>query len=196
MEQIQSFVDHYGYIAVLIGTFFEGETVLATAGFVAQRGILDLHFVILVALVGGFLGDQAFFYLGRFHGKRVLTRFPSLLDRAVKMDEMLHRYHTPLIVAVRFMYGFRIIGPVVLGMGRVSGLKFFVFNLLGASLWAVVVANVGYYFGAALQIVLADIKRFEVWLVVGLALIVATIWAVHRYRNHRKAQAGKSADHQ
>ncbi len=182
MELIQSLVDQYGYFAVLIGTFFEGETVLATAGFFAQRGILDLHIVILVALTGGFLGDQMFFYLGRFHGKRVLTRFPNLLDRAVKMDEMLHRYHTPLIVAVRFMYGFRIIGPIVLGMGRVSGLRFFIFNLLGASLWAVVVANVGYYFGEALQIVLADIKRFEIWLVLGVVLIGFAIWTVRRRR--------------
>ena len=177
METIHSLIDSYGYLAVFIGTFLEGETVLATAGLAAQRGLLDLHLVILVALTGGFLGDQTFFYLGRFYGKRILARFPSLGARAQRLDEMLHRHHVPLIVGVRFMYGFRIVGPLVLGSGRVSGKTFFVCNLLGACMWAVLVAGAGYFFGEALELVLADMKYLEIALAVLLVVIGAAIWS-------------------
>ena len=35
---IESLVDAYGYLAVLVGTFIEGETILVLGGFAAARG--------------------------------------------------------------------------------------------------------------------------------------------------------------
>lgn len=49
----------YGYYAVFLGTFLEGETVLVMAGFAAHSGYLQLPWVIAVA--GGTLGDQLYF---------------------------------------------------------------------------------------------------------------------------------------
>ena len=67
----------YGYLAVAVGTFLEGETILLMAGFAAHCGYLDLSKVILVAFVAGFLGDQFYFFLGQRYGDRILARFPS-----------------------------------------------------------------------------------------------------------------------
>jgi membrane protein DedA with SNARE-associated domain len=54
----------FGYIAVFVGTFLEGETILALAGFAASNGYLLLPKVMAVAVVGAFLGDQACFFVG------------------------------------------------------------------------------------------------------------------------------------
>ena len=35
---LQAFLQDYGYLALFIGTFFEGETILVLAGFLASRG--------------------------------------------------------------------------------------------------------------------------------------------------------------
>ena len=53
-------------------------TILLIAGFAAHRGYLDLVGVVAVAATGGFLGDQAFFWLGRLRGKAVLLRWSKL----------------------------------------------------------------------------------------------------------------------
>jgi membrane protein DedA with SNARE-associated domain len=37
---LESLIDTYGYPAVLVGTFFEGETVLVLGGFASHRGYL------------------------------------------------------------------------------------------------------------------------------------------------------------
>ena len=66
----------YGNLAVAVGTFLEGETILLMAGFAAHCGYLDLSKVILVAW-GGLLGDQFYFFLGQRYGDRILARFPS-----------------------------------------------------------------------------------------------------------------------
>ena len=175
-------VDSYGYAAVLVGAFLEGETILALAGLAAYRGYLDFFVVIALAMAAGFLGDQFYFFLGRRHGARILARFPDACERAEKFDAMLARYHAPLIIAIRFMYGFRIVGPILLGMGRVPAWKFAVYNLIGAALWAPLIAGVGYFFGSVLESALHDLKRYELW---GFALILAlgvTAFVIHRMR--------------
>ena len=51
----------YGYAALLIGTFFEGETILIIGGLTAHLGYLQLPLVMVIAFIGSFSGDQVFF---------------------------------------------------------------------------------------------------------------------------------------
>ena len=164
-------IDTYGYLAVFIGAFLEGETILALAGLAAYRGYLDLFTVIAIALIAGFLGDQFFFFLGRVQGYRILARFPRMKERAHRFDAMLARWHAPLIVCVRFMYGFRIIGPILLGMGRVPAWKFMFYNFIGAAIWAPLIAGLGYLFGGVLEALLQDLQRYELWGFLAIILI-------------------------
>jgi len=62
---LSGLIADYGYVALFAGTLLEGETVLILAGFAAHQGYLQLHWVIGIALLGGFLGDQFYFWLGR-----------------------------------------------------------------------------------------------------------------------------------
>jgi len=161
---IAGLVSQYGYLAVVVGAFLEGETVIAMAGFAANRGYLDFTTVAVLAGLAGFAGDQFYFFLGRYRGARVLARFPSAQAKAKRLDEMLERWHAPLIVALRFMYGFRIAGPILLGAGRCPAPRFVIFNALGAALWAPAITGLGWAFGEAAQRLLADIQRYEGWL--------------------------------
>ena len=160
---IPGLVDSYGYLAVAIGAFLEGETILALGGLAAYRGYLNFFFVVAIALVAGFAGDQFFFFVGRAYGSQLLARFPRLQERAHRFDAMLARWHAPLIVCIRFMYGFRIMGPILLGMGRVPRWKFVVYNFIGALLWAPFIAGIGFLFGSILEALLEDLKRYEIW---------------------------------
>jgi membrane protein DedA with SNARE-associated domain len=190
---LQSLVDTYGYLAVFVGAFLEGETVLAMAGVAAHFGYLELPIVIVIALAGGFLGDQCFFFLGRWQGKRLLVRFPKLQQRATMIDLMLARYHAPLIVAIRFMYGFRIAGPILIGMGRVSAPRFMFYNFIGACLWAPLIAGLGYFFGQVLATLLKQIYQYEVAGLVTVTVTALGIWAFFRLRERRKKRRKKAS---
>ncbi len=181
-SHLQDLIQQYGYLAVLIGTVLEGETVLLMAGYAAHRGYMDLGLVIVVGTFGGFVGDQFFFMLGRARGRQLLARFPAIQAQSARVQRLVDRYHTWLIVGVRFMYGLRVAGPVLLGMSEVSHGRFAVFNALGALLWAALIAGAGYAFGEAFQMVLADAKRYEA-LVLGVILLTGIgIWTYRRTR--------------
>ena len=183
---IPDLIDTYGLWAVFVGAFLEGETILALAGLAAYRDYLDIRWVVLVALLAGFLGDQFYFFLGRYRGAQMLRKHPNWQARAHKFDLLLARWHAPLIIGIRFMYGFRIVGPIILGMGRVPAWKFVLYNFIGAAIWAPLIAGLGYLFGSALEAMLDDIKRYEMWAALGLVLIGAAAFAIHLVRARRR----------
>jgi membrane protein DedA with SNARE-associated domain len=185
-SHLQALLEDYGYYAVFVGALLEGETILIMAGFAAHRALLLLPSVIGLAAAGGFVGDQLFFALGRYRGRQILTRFPSLARQADRVDALIHRHSTGLIIGVRFMYGLRIAGPVLLGMSRVSHFKFAALNALGAVLWAVVVTGAGYLFGQAVELMLHDARRYEVLLLAGIAVAGALVWVIRRVRRHTR----------
>jgi membrane protein DedA with SNARE-associated domain len=186
-------IQNWGYPAVFAGSVLEGETILALAAIAAHRGYLALPWVIAAAAAGGFLGDQAYFLVGRFAGDRVLARWPALQPGAERVRRLLDRYDTPLILGVRFLYGLRTVGPIAIGMSSVSWVRFALFNLIGAIVWAALIAGIGYALGEALTRLLGDLKRVEEW-VFGLVLIgglVLIAWLRRRGRRAAAAAAGR-----
>ena len=179
---LAALIQTYGYAAVLLGAFLEGETILVMAGFAAEQGYLSLPWVTGVAAVGGFLGDQLFFYLGRYYGPRVLRRFPRMKPRAARALALLKRHNLPLIFAIRFMYGLRLVGPLAIGMSRVGRVRFLVADLISALIWAALVAGAGYLFGQALELVFVRLRRYEEAILILIGVIGAVVWILHHRR--------------
>jgi len=186
---IESFIDTYGYAAILIGTFLEGETILVLGGVAAHRGYLSLPWVIVAAFAGTLSGDQLYFFLGRWHSQKILDRRPSWKARAARAEKLLQRFQKPIIVGFRFLYGIRTVTPFVIGMSSVSALQFIPLNMMGALVWAVLVGVGGYAFGSALEAIIGDVKRYELEVLGAVAAVGILIWIIHF--NHRKR--GKSS---
>jgi hypothetical protein len=96
---MEALIAHYGYLAVLIGTFLEGETVLILAGFAAHRDYLQLSWVIIAAFLGTLFGDQLFFYLGRRHSAYLLSKRPHWRPRLERAQTLIHSYRVPIILS-------------------------------------------------------------------------------------------------
>jgi membrane protein DedA with SNARE-associated domain len=180
MSLPQLLSDH-GYAAVFVGALLEGETILLLAGFAAHQGYLSLPAVIGVAFVGGTLGDQAFFWIGRAFGPALIARWPSVARHAPRVQALLRRWDAPLVIGIRFMYGLRISGPIVIGACDLSAWRFAVFNAIGAAIWAPLVGGLGYVFGHALALVLDDMRNVEI-----AALVIVVVGAVGLAWWHRR----------
>ena len=175
-------IETYGYWAVLGGTLLEGESVLLLAGFAAHRGYLDLPIVVGVAIAGSFVGDQVFFFLGRYQGAKLLVRYPRYSAQVALAQAKLARYHTPLILAVRFLYGLRIVLPFTIGMSSISTTRFQVLNFGGAVLWSVLVAGGGYLFGHLVERALGDLRHYEELLFAAILVGGLVYWWFSRRR--------------
>ena len=178
---LEALISTYGYAAIGIGTFLEGETILILGGLAAHGGYLQLQWVITSAFLGTLFG--------RFKGKEWLERKPHWKAKSQRAFALLDRYQIPFIIGFRFIYGLRTITPFAIGVSGISPLRYLVLNMLGSLLWATVIGTAGYLFGNAIELLLGDIKKYELGLLAGIAVIGALVWIIH-YRKDRAT--GKS----
>src|SRR4051795_6061477 len=163
----------FGYLAVFVGTLLEGETILVMAGFFAERGYLDVVPVALTAFAGSFIGHVIWFWLGRAKGVKILDRFPRMKTHFGKGIRLFERYGAPAIFLTQWLYGLRITCAVIIGISKVSTLKFLLYEALTCIVWAIIIGTAGFYFGRAVERVLgraAHIEKYGLLVLVVVAL--------------------------
>jgi membrane protein DedA with SNARE-associated domain len=159
-------------VAIFLGTFAEGETLLLLGGYAAHLGYLELPGVIAAAFAAALASDQMYFHLGRRHGARLLSRYPQLRS---KVDIALHRverHGTLVVLAMRFVWGLRIALPLAIGVGPMSARRFLMVNFVSAALWSCVFGLLGFGASQLLARLSDDLHRHENW-VIGAFLLLA-----------------------
>ncbi|NOZ74205.1 MAG: DedA family protein [FCB group bacterium] len=175
----------YGYWALAVGILMEGETILVVAAFLARRGYLELHWVILIAFIGTYITDQTLFHIGRHRRFPLLTRRPGWDQRVATLRRWLQRNQNLVIVGFRFVYGFRTVTPYMLGVFRIPVKKYFILNGLGGLVWSFAIAYLGYGFGLFIEEILADVKQAELWVLVGIFAGSVVLIIFHQIRRIR-----------
>lgn len=171
----------HGYWILAVGCLLEGETVLMLAALAAHRGYLNPVAVVGIAAACGFAGDQFSFWLGRRHGTALLERWPTLATHSVKIRQLIERHVSLAAFAVRFAYGMRFAGPMLIGASSMPPLRFGVFNALSAIVWAFLLFAVGWLFGEAAETIFGHLAHIEVWL---FAVLIVALIAWRLLRHH------------
>src|SRR5439155_861593 len=170
----------FGYLAVFVGTFLEGETILVLAGFFAERGYLRLPLVVICAFSGAFVGHVFWFWLGRTKGVKILERFPRMKNHFGRGIRMFERYGAPAIFITQWLYGLRITCAVIIGVSRISAIKFILYEAISCVVWSVVISLAGFYFGKAVERVLGRAAHIEKWGLLALVVVGVAVWGYHQ----------------
>lgn len=186
---IHSLISHYGYLALVIGCMAEGETFVLLGGIAAHEGLLHLYWVIAAAMLGGIIGDQILFFLGWRYGTKFLTRFEKQQSKIDKANMLIHRHPALFVIGARFMYGFRIIGPIIIGSSGLHPWLFVLLNIIGAAIWAGLFASLGFYAG---KIITPWLNRIEGYLeplfwVAVAALVIWGAWKLIQWLRTRNS---------
>lgn len=182
------FLQSYGYLALLVGTFLEGETIVIIAGFLAHQGLLSPPLIALCAFCGSVTSDQLMFVLGRWKGMAIIQRFEKLEKKMAKAAQLLSKYETPLILGFRFIYGVRNVTPILMGLSGVNHVKFLVLNVIGAAVWAMSFTAAGYFFGEAVTAFLDAVPHGGRYILGGMVALAAFIWLRHKWRVRKRKQ--------
>ena len=179
-------LEKFGYFAVYVGTFLEGETILVLAGFFAQRRYLSLPIVIVVAFLGSLSGHIFWFWLGRKHGVRIFKRYPKMEKHFGKGIRMFERYGAPTIFVSQYLYGLRISCAIIVGLSKISISKFLFYEAISCATWASLIAILGFYFGEAVDRLLGKAAHVEKYGLVVLLLIGFGVWLYHRRKEKKE----------
>ena len=174
-------IQEWGYWLMFFAAIIEGETFLILGGIAAAAGMLGLWWIIVLSIIGCIIHDSFFFCLGRYIGPRLLKRKLNWQPKVDRIIRLLEKYDFRLIIAFRFAYGLRTVIPFALGVTKISNLKFFIFDTIGAVIWVCVFVVGGFYFGHALELLLHQLSLMhivkEYWMI-SLILLVLLISVV------------------
>jgi membrane protein DedA with SNARE-associated domain len=167
---IETLIARYGLIAIGVGAVIEGETVVATGGLLAHRGLLPLGGVIAVAALTSCLADQLLFFLGRHHRDNRLLRRIIAAPAFARALRLIERYPTAFVLLFRFLWGLRTVSPVALGTTSLAWRRFAALNVCAAILWAVIVSLAGYLLSSSLSALGAELRTIEHYALAVIAL--------------------------
>jgi membrane-associated protein len=149
-----------------------GETAVITAGLLAANGELSIMLVVLSAALGAVMGDNLGWALGATAGERavgLLARGRRARERVRWARDQLRTRGGVMVVAARFIPGGRTATTVAAGTLGMPWRRFVVADALGAGLWSVYSAMLGYLGG--------EVFKESLWKPLALAAVVAAILA-------------------
>jgi len=182
MEWATQLVEQYGYWAVFVWTFIEGETVLIAAAALAAVGLLQPWKVIIVAAAGAWLGHVVFFVLGRWRGMEVIRAFPSLYRHYPKVNAILDRHAHWSIFLFQYLYGTRMAAAILFGCSTLTFPRFLFWQALNCASWALIIYAAGHALGVA---AVSVIDRFGILGLILLGLVALLLFSWGGGRLHR-----------
>jgi len=183
MEWAQQFVEQYGYWAVFIWTFIEGETVFIAAAALAAAGLMQPWKVIVVAACGAYIGHIVFFLIGRWKGVELIEGNAVLKRHYPKANMVLDRYAHWSIFIFQYLYGTRLVAAILFGCSSISFPRFALLQIINCMTWSLVIYTVGHLLGIA---GMAIVHEFGVdgLIVVLVVAVLLGLWLYFRYGHH------------
>jgi undecaprenyl-diphosphatase len=166
-DNIAEFIAAYQYVAYLLvfamafwesipvfGAFIPGSTLIVGAAILVPTGALDLAPVLILAGLGALAGDVVAFWMGRRHGRALLSWGPLASRGALvaRAERFFGDHGGKAILIGRLTPPLRGILPAIGGMAAMGWQRFLVAAVVAALCWAPAYVLPGALIGASLQL--------------------------------------------
>ena len=198
----ENFIDRLGYLGVFALMFIESsfvpfpsEIVIPPAGDLASRDpSWNLLIVILMGILGSIGGALLNYGLARWLGRPMLLqlivrygRYFHLSEKGYLKAEAFFLRHGVISTFIgRLIPGIRQLVSLPAGLAGMPLLPFVFFTSLGAGIWVVVLALLGYWFGSQPELLNAMLKEYSRWLVIGAVVVAGGYLLFLRLRASRQ----------
>ena len=172
---MEEFLHQYGYFALSLGTFLEGETAIMVASSLVHSGFFEGPYTVIFAFFGSFIGDWICFIIGRLNGKYYIERRPKLKARFIPVQEFFEAHRVPVLLSYRFLYGFRTIIPLMIGMSKIRTHHFLGYSVIAGLFWATTVSSVGYGAGVLFGLTPRSFEENVLYIILGFGTFGITM---------------------
>ncbi|HUH67245.1 MAG TPA: DedA family protein [Syntrophales bacterium] len=135
---------------LVVTPFLPGDSLLFGLGTFAALGALNMEWLLVLLATAAVAGNMVNYAVGKFVGPKVFHKENSrFLNREYlnRTHDFYERHGGKTIVIARFIPIIRTFAPFVAGIGKMSYLRFTVYNVVGSVAWVALFISGGYYFG-------------------------------------------------
>lgn len=197
MELLIDFFSSYGYWAVFFvllicgfGVPIPEDITLVSGGVISGLGYTNVHWMLIVSMIGVLVGDSTMYWLGRIYGEKIL-RFPLIRriatpERFSQVQERFEKQGWKLLFVARFLPGLRAVVYLVSGITRkVSFTRFVLVDFFAAIISVPIWVYLGDFGARNLDWLEAQIRKGQ--LAIWLILIIGAIIVYWKWKKSRKS---------
>lgn len=189
-------VGRLGYTGIVVLMFLESsffpfpsEVIIPPAGYLAARGEMSFTLVVIFGVTGSLLGALFNYWISLALGRPFLQRYGKYLLISEKTLARVDRFfddhgHISTLVG-RLLPGIRQYISLPAGMARMNLPLFVLFTSLGAGIWVLVLATVGYLVGYNQELLKLYLHK-TVWAMVGLSVMLTTGYLAWRKKKNTR----------
>ncbi len=159
VNQIVDIVGSLGYAGIFIMMFLESsffpfpsEVVMIPAGYLAFKGEMNIYIAVSAGILGSVAGALFNYYLAMKFGRNFLLKYGKYFflkeDSLDKLEKFFDKHGEISTFNGRLIPGIRQYISLPAGLSRMSVWKFSLFTALGAGIWVMVLAGLGYFLGS------------------------------------------------
>src|SRR5215472_420358 len=185
-------ISRLGYAGLFAGMFGQAvgvplpsELMLGFGGYLAFAHQFSFPLVVLVGAGGDTAGAALAYFIGYYGGRPLLLRFGRsffIAQREIAAaDQWFARFGNRAVLICKLLPGIRAFGSFPAGVTRMNFAIFLGYTSLGALIWALVFAGLGYHLGKHWDVIIEQIKPISIGLIAALVIAIV-IWLIVRAR--------------
>ncbi len=161
---------------------FPSELVIPPAAYLAQQGVLNIYLVVICGVIGSLLGALINYFLALTLGRAIIyklanTKIAKLLlineHKIKKSEEYFLKYDKLATFIGRLVFEIRQLISIPAGLAKMNIWSFMLYTTLGSLIWNIILALLGYFFGANQEMFKTYYKEFSIGsIIIFIAIIV------------------------
>ena len=136
---------------LVVTPILPGDSLLFAAGALAATAgsPLRVGWLFLLLTAAAVIGDTVNYWVGHLFGDKLTAKYPRVFKKEYldKTHAFYEKYGGETIILCRFVPIVRTFAPFVAGVGRMTYLKFFSYNVIGGVIWVALLLYGGFWFG-------------------------------------------------
>ncbi len=188
-------VGSLGYAGIFIMMFLESsffpfpsEVVMIPAGYLAFKGEMNMYLVILFGILGSLAGSLFNYYLAIKFGRRFLIKYGKYFfikeETIVRMEVFFKNHGHISTFSGRLIPVVRQYISLPAGLAKMNIFVFSVYTFLGAGIWVVILALLGYFLGDN-ELLIKEYLHYII-IVILILLTILTFWYYKRIKKTKR----------
>ncbi len=197
MQEIVNFlvesIGSLGYLGIFVLMFLESsffpfpsEVVMIPAGYLSYKGEMNIFLAVFFGILGSVAGALFNYFLASKFGRAFLLKYGKYIfvkeETLLKLEDFFEKHGHISTFNGRLIPGIRQYISLPAGLANMHLGKFTLYTALGAGIWVVVLALLGYFLGQNEDLIHKYLKEITF---ITLAIIALITFAYYKYQKSR-----------
>lgn len=163
------------------------ELVMPPAGYLANRGEINIWFAILTGTLGSLVGAYANYYAAHWLGRPLILKYGKYVwiteEKFAKVEIFFHKHGEISTFIGRLLPVVRHLISLPAGLAGMHHGKFAFYTTAGAFFWVTILTWIGYFIGQNQELIMRYSHQALIWVIIFSVALVAVY-----VRRHKRKQ--------